>query len=72
MSLSKKPPCYADGKACSRRQVGCHSKCEEYITWSSERQKALEIRRDAAERERQIIETNIKKADRLRKRRRKR
>lgn len=41
-----KPPCYE----CQDRTVGCHGKCEKYISWNKEHEKI----RDAAHHEKQL------------------
>lgn len=35
----KKPPC----GGCVERHIGCHAKCERYLTWSAEHEKEREV-----------------------------
>lgn len=36
----KDSPCKGDGNGCQERYVGCHSKCEKYLAWRAEIDKA--------------------------------
>lgn len=34
--MISKPPCYADGKDCPKRKVGCRSKCKAWAKWTEQ------------------------------------
>lgn len=40
--INSQPPC----KTCDTRSVGCHGRCEKYLSWKTERDKELEIERN--------------------------
>ena len=47
----KLPPCKKDGVDCPKRQVGCHSTCQEFIDWEKEHVATREARRAEKTRE---------------------
>ena len=57
----RKAPCYQ----CEIRHVGCHSTCELYNSWKSDREEVKRQIREAEEREQTLIEVQKAKHDRL-------
>ena len=49
-------------KGCGEREVGCHSKCEKYISWNEKHQKRLELINKNKEEQNKINDFFIDKA----------
>lgn len=45
------PPCKKDGVPCPKRELGCHSKCDEYLEYAQSRFDISEKRKHRNERD---------------------
>ena len=53
-------------QGCDKRHVGCHSTCQEYIDWKSDREWKNEIARKKRQAEADIVDAIVRNCEKVR------